>query len=640
MANYWAIAVGINQYPSLQPLMYAQRDAQVLREFLIKEAQFSPQQCFLLTDASPQNNRTETLPSRDSILACIARTCQQRVKPGDFLWFFFSGYGMRFQGKDYLMPIDANPDQIETTGIPIELLFSLFETAPTQNILLLLDVNRGQTLLTEEGVGDQTALLAREHGIPTLLSCAPNQVAHETLTLRQGLFTAAILESLRQGCVTLDHLAQYLIYRLPEFGEEHWRPRQDPLVMIPSEKRYQLIVPEAAAILLGSSIAIPVETVRPSPPSYFPNSIEGDPLEELPLQQMTWIPYIDPGIAESDAPSGGAMNSSWQLWGTLPESMVPDTVPPELNPFQPGYSAPRSVEPDSRSDSDAQFWRKLLIWSSMIAVALLAGVLLRNIGSHGQAPSPQPTASAQSSGEGTQEDAAVLNQIEQINQLNRTSPAAQEGIDAEPGSDLEAAYLSIRSRNYAEAKEFLKQIPQSQHNNDYNKLLEQANRGVLSDAKGILTRTRQLTTENQASDFVDAIGMARKIREGEPMYQEAQGYIDRWSRVLLDMAQGRADRRNDSSTSMATDNYNTAIKTAKLIPQDSPEVYKRAREAINHWSQKIFDLAKARAAEAKYDVAVQTAEVIPPDAAIYPEVQVAIDEWEDKPTLVVAPTPE
>jgi hypothetical protein len=36
---------------------------------------------------------------------------------------------------------------------------------------------------------------------------------------------------------------------------------------------------------------------------------------------------------------------------------------------------------------------------------------------------------------------------------------------------------------------------------------------------------------------------------------------------------------------------------------------------------------------------VQTAEIIPSDVAIYPEVQAAIEVWKEKPSLLVLPTP-
>jgi len=623
MANYWAIAIGINQYQHFQPLMYAQRDAYAFRDFLIKEALFPAKCSFLLSDTSPRRQRTETYPTRDSIQACITRTCQQRLKPGDFLWCFFSGYGIQVDGKDYLMPIDGNPDDVVTTGIPIELLFSTFETAPTQNIILVLDVNRSQSAATGEGLGDQTALLAREHGIPTVLSCFPDQFSHETLTLRHGLFTAALIEAMRRGCVTLEQLVQYLNYRVPELSEQHWRPQQHPLAIIPSEKRFQLILPEKAAIALGTTVASSVADDRFLPMQDFvlsDNSIADHSVSNR--SEAAWTsPFANP---ETGYPPS-LLDSGWE------EKTPPDQASNQQNysPFAPAeIAAPvalNQVAPDQTDPADAIFWRRMLTWSSIIAAALLIGVVVRNAGEPTEQTTPtssnQPWPTVQS---GVPNPAAIPN---------------QSAIQATPGSPLETAYLEVRSRNYAEAKQFLNAVPQAERGEDFENLLNQANRGLLSDAKIQLTRIREMTEENQAADFVEAISIAQLIRQGEPQHPEAQQHIDRWSQVILDMAQGRAERRNDSSTSIAAENYSAAIATANLIPPSSPEVYRRGQEAIAQWSQSIFDLANDRADEAKYDVAVQTAELIPPESPIYEQAQTAIAKWQEKPSLLILPTP-
>lgn len=635
MANYWAIAIGINQYQHFQPLMYAQRDAHAFRDFLTQEATFPAKQSFLLTDTSLRRHRTETYPTRDSIQACISRTCQQRLKPDDFLWCFFSGYGVQINSKDYLMPIDGNPDDVTTTGIPIELLFSTFETAPTQNIILVLDVNRSQSIGIGEGLGDQTALLSREHGIPTLLSCSADQFSHETLALRHGLFTAALLEALRKGCITLEQLAQYLGYRVPELSEQHWRPRQQPLAIIPSEKRFQLIVPEKAALTLGTLATGSLATAGE-------NWGKGDrftPVQDFAGQDLAGQDFV---LLHDSRALYESSDSSWTLPAANSETGYPPSlldsswegaVPANQRPREmsdapaasPAAMLPHAIPADGADATDAIFWRRLLTWSSIIAAVLLIGVVVRNAGQTADPPDPasgiDPFSAAPSD---------LLNSVPDVNQ-----PA----IQAVPGSALESAYLEVRSRNYAEAKQFLYAVPFTARNPDFDKLMEQANRGLLSDAKVQLTRTRELTEENQAADFVEAIDIAQLIRSGEPQYQEAQQYVARWSQVILDMAQGRADRRNDSSTSLAAENYSAAIATVRLIPQNSPAAYSRAQESIAQWSQSIFELARDRADEAKYDVAVQTAELIPADAPIYPEAQIVMDEWRQQPSLLIVPTP-
>jgi uncharacterized caspase-like protein len=684
MANYWAIAIGINQYKHFQPLMYAQRDAQIFRDALVKDAAFPPKQCFLLTDAVPGINRTEATPTRDRIQACIAHTCRQRLYPGDVLWCFFSGYGVSVDGKDYLVPIDADPNSIATSGISMEWLFSTLAAASTRNIVLLLDVNRKQGMAG--AMGEQTANLAKVHGIPTILSCRADQVSSETLALRQGLFTTALLEAIRyQKCHTLEQFAQYLGDRLPELSVHHCRPPQHPVAVLPAEKRHQIMRPVMRPVMRPEPTALAANAVHPS------SDNEG---VSRSVQASGGIPVY--GYSRLERNSSMAVPSAFSYDETTrfkPDplnfavarkpSTLGDRTSDEANPIPVGsiadldstratqaqwsnFRLPRSVASEGRVDldqvnfaqvnldpsqtanpnsiaapiqspaiessqdeqpeiSDRLFWRRVRTWGGILVAALLMGVIVR----HGSNQ--------------TQNNAASLVPVPTQTEASEASEStveapSQPAIQAEPGSPLETAYVAVRSRRFQDAKFYLEQVPSHQRRADYQKVLDETNKGLLSDAKIALTRTREFTNENQASDFIEALETVRLIRPDEPHYAEAQEYVDRWSRIVFDMAQGRADRRNDSSSTVAADNYSTAIRTIRLIPEDAP-VHERAQSALAHWSQRLFELASDRAVEGKYDVAVYVAELIPADAPIYAEAQAAIESWRTQPTRFIAPTP-
>lgn len=71
MANYWAIAIGINQYQLFQPLSCAQADAEALEDFLVTEAGFLPKHCLLMTDTSPPIGDRSTYPTKENILLLL-----------------------------------------------------------------------------------------------------------------------------------------------------------------------------------------------------------------------------------------------------------------------------------------------------------------------------------------------------------------------------------------------------------------------------------------------------------------------------------------------------------------------------------------------------------------------------------------
>jgi uncharacterized caspase-like protein len=645
MTSYWAIAVGINQYKSFQPLVYAQHDARAIRDFWVGEAGFAPDQCLLLIDSNTAVDRGAVYPCRDNIRSYVAELCQEQLPAGSFLWCFFSGYGMRFEGRDYLMPIDGDPEQVSTTGIAVEELFKLLKTAPTDKILLTLDMNRSQNALAGEGVGEQTVVLADTYGIATLLSCQPQQTSYETLALRQGLFTAALLEGLRyRGCITPDSLAHYLSDRLPVLSDYHWRPKQQPLAIIPVEQRHQLILPQRAIAKVGA---------------YGPDRVSDDVSADLP------------------ASSSVSFSQNLIVYPTLPSSadelepvLVTETLNGNIEPFngkgthRPDASASVDVAyEDVGSVSDELFWQRVRLWGGAAMLLLILGVLLSNwsalrdsflpdleptsensaepeaIAPTASPASPSPAAPETSpspaddvSSQGASSFMAPPTSSDAGLPPDADSPPAE--IPAE-SSALEAARAALQNQRQEEAIALLDQVPPEQRTEDYNQLrtqaeqaLEQArqrNQAILNDARAILSRSRALNATNQASDFSQAIAQARQIRPGQPLYEQAQRSIATWSQVILDLAEGRAGQGN----------LNSAIAAARLVPSTSPEVYSAAQQAIAQWQQQQTNqetLQQARSLirrnqASSYSRAIAVARQISAGQPLHNEAQQQIGEW-------------
>ncbi len=89
MANYWAIAIGINQYHSFQPLSCAQADAEALKDFLVTEAGFLPQNCLLMTDTSPPFADQSTYPTKENIFLLWEELAAQAWQPEDHVLVLF-----------------------------------------------------------------------------------------------------------------------------------------------------------------------------------------------------------------------------------------------------------------------------------------------------------------------------------------------------------------------------------------------------------------------------------------------------------------------------------------------------------------------------------------------------------------------
>jgi hypothetical protein len=286
MTRQWAMVIGIDHYRALQSLKCAQQDAEAIYAWLIHTAGWSPQTCILSTDTSPVFRLQSTLPGCQELQTWWDWLCQEQIQADDTLWIFFSGYGACWEGKDYLLPIDASTDFSAATWLSLEALFTQLNALPTQQILVLLDINRSQSARAEAQVGRHTARLAHETGIPTLLSCRPEQFAHESLAMRQGLFTTALLEGLNlQAGQPLLSLAHFLKSRLPELSQQHQRPRQDPLVIASAQQLQTWRLPAVA----GPAMASPHRDDLPPAP--------------LPSRGQPGRPVVPSGLPDSQSAS-------------------------------------------------------------------------------------------------------------------------------------------------------------------------------------------------------------------------------------------------------------------------------------------------------------------------------------------------
>jgi len=186
MSQNWAICIGIDRYDNLQSLQYAKRDAEALRDFFEKEAGF------------------------DKV--------------------FFAGHGRRERDRDYLMPIDADPGNVEETAIPVSYVTERLRRCGAENVILLLDACRNEGARDGQGIGSET-----HAGVVTIASCSPSERSYEIAEVQHGAFTYSLLEGLQlQGetnCATVERLDLHLRLRVPELCAKYHKPRKRPTPM-------------------------------------------------------------------------------------------------------------------------------------------------------------------------------------------------------------------------------------------------------------------------------------------------------------------------------------------------------------------------------------------------------------------------
>ncbi|MFN5956177.1 MAG: caspase domain-containing protein [Dolichospermum sp.] len=605
MVNYWAIAIGINQYQLFQPLGCAQADAEAIQDYLVTQAGFPSENCLLMTNTSPPIGDKSSYPTKENILSLLQKLAATFWQPEDYLWLFFSGYGVNYKEQDYLMPVGGDPEQVAETGIEVRSLMQSLELTGIK-VLFIFDINRAFGTQADAPVGQEIIELATQLQMGAIISCQPEEFSHESTELGHGFFTAALLEALGSGKgYDLSDLASYLGDLTPKLCQYHWRPVQNPITVIPAQK--PAILPiltldenSAAMIFPEASFAV----TRTAPP--LENS------DSITIDQSGWIENASVATTLNKIPTESVSESIVENHHTLA------TAP--ISHGESRFIPPITTAKDKASKrSEMALWQEFILWGggNMVIVALIATFLLRhhenfrfenlskivfnNTTSATQLPQLPPTTQNRSTAQiSVDRDSKKRNQA--ILELEKMSL-----VPTQPGDLVtaiaKAGKIKANTPIYVEAQENIQVWCQM--------ILELAQ------------------AQAEQRKYENAIATAQLITKKEPLYSQAETVIKKWqieakqyvsNKTLLDTATALIIPEQASS-------YNRAIVVAKKIQRGQPG-FEIAQTSINQWSENILDLAKIRANQGDFQGAISTAILVPTGAIAYEDAQDAIQKWQ------------
>jgi Caspase domain len=686
MAKNWAVAIGINQYQHFQPLACAQADAEALWDFLATEGGFSRQQCMLMTDTSAPIGDRSTQPTKENILLLLEDLAAACWRSQDRVWLYFSGYGVNYNGKDYLMPAEGDPENIEDTGIDLAALMHSLQQARVKP-LILLDINRAFGMQTDTFVGQEIIELAQDLQIPLIFSCQPEQFSYESSELNHGFFTAALLEGLRSGRGnTLGDLEAYLSVRTPELCQHYWRPTQNPVTVMTSNQEVILGNSDidmdqdldAAAIVLSEELFASVMAA----PSLESSSVKNSPNNNSNNHASNYSQFSNnPDIAQKkeysytnfrQAEESRAITSSPSSTNT---SLPPALPKPEINalPISTNSIIPSSEASEvsiPRIRKGIGFWQLLLlgVGSTLLVGCLIAFLFrprsLRDVSRSQPQFQVEQTLPAEANGNN-----GNVNDTE-FNTAPNDAPTAVKTPVATPKPTLPSATTKPQVAPTPTATK-----PQVTPNPTATKpaTVLVAEVPVLQKRSQALSElSKQSLSPNLASDLNSAIASARKIKPGEPRYTQAQENIQVWNHMIFEIAATRAKKHQYNNAIAAANlmekthpqypqaqtavtqwkqqakqnlsnqtviqaaatlikpgqasSYNRAIEVAKKVPKGEPG-YDSAQQAINKWSQQILEIANRRAANGETKAAIQSAVLVPEGTKAWELAQKSIKKW-------------
>lgn len=201
-ANNWGFVIGIQRYPNLQEVKYVHEDIANVKNW------------FGATLGIPEDH-VVTLMDKDAtkirIRSIINYFLAENVRPDTVLYIYYAGHGMvnPKSKKPFLVPYDANPALIGTTGYSLKELVQDTETLKMRSAFIFLDTSfnnkagRSSEMLVAPKGKKRPAkkfknlpLLVMSDRIAVMGAASGNQVNFASEEKKAGLFTFYLTRSM------------------------------------------------------------------------------------------------------------------------------------------------------------------------------------------------------------------------------------------------------------------------------------------------------------------------------------------------------------------------------------------------------------------------------------------------------------
>ena len=252
--DVYAIITGISNYPGINPLKYADKDALLFRDFLKTPSGGNTKPGNILSLIN------DSAKAADFNLRAYGWLLSKKLKKGDRLYIYFSGHGDAMNEDLYFfLPFDCMPNKddhnyLGTGNINMHTVKSLFIkplAARGVEVLLIMDACRTMTL-PGGNEGQQTfsnSIAEQKMGEIMLLSTGAGQVAVESSDIGNGhgLFTYYLVDGLagaadkdpligdNDGKVSLSEISAYVKMQVKKIAREKYNKIQIPFYCCPEK---------------------------------------------------------------------------------------------------------------------------------------------------------------------------------------------------------------------------------------------------------------------------------------------------------------------------------------------------------------------------------------------------------------------
>ncbi len=200
----YALVIGINKYDNVERLKYATNDAKSIASMLQTNFGFDPDKISLLLDSKAD---------RGSIMRAFDRL-RRDSKNDDRVFVFFAGHGMTFpmpdgRQKGYILPCDADPNDIFTTGISTDQLNEISQAIAAKHIFFVMDACYGGLIFSRAATispsgEDYMKVMATRRARKALTAGGQDQTVVDTGPGGHSVFTYYLINGLTTGAADLN----------------------------------------------------------------------------------------------------------------------------------------------------------------------------------------------------------------------------------------------------------------------------------------------------------------------------------------------------------------------------------------------------------------------------------------------------
>lgn len=224
--NAFAVVIGNAQYANTSNVDYAVHDARAVKEYLINTLGFYPENVFLIENAT-NSDFQKWFGSERSHKGRLYNLAYENIETNTDLFVYYAGHGAPDPNtkSGYFLPVDCDPNFIDVTAFPGELLFSNLNKIGAKSTTLVLDACfSGQGIVTGLSA---VAIKPKDFGAiqngVILSSSSGTQPSAWYEEKNHGLFTYYFLKSFSDpstdadanGDVTVDEIYGYVSNMVP-----------------------------------------------------------------------------------------------------------------------------------------------------------------------------------------------------------------------------------------------------------------------------------------------------------------------------------------------------------------------------------------------------------------------------------------